>query len=61
MHMQAQLVEKTGLAEILDGCDLSIAHAVSAVINVPMITRALYFVEDATVEDFKHLHYNMRS
>ena len=42
MHMQAQLVEKTGLAEILDGCDLSMAHAGSAVINVPMITRARY-------------------
>ena len=45
MHMQGQLLEKTGLEEILNTCDLSIVHAGSAVVNVPMITRARYVME----------------
>ena len=45
MHIQSQLLEKTGLEEVLDACGLSIGAPGSAVLNVPMITRARYMME----------------
>ena len=45
MHIQSQLLEKTGLEEILDACDLSIGAAGNAILSVPMITRARYMME----------------
>ena len=45
MHIQSQLLEKTGLEDILSACDISVVSPSNAVLSVPMITRARYMME----------------
>jgi hypothetical protein len=45
MHIQSQLLAKTGLEEVLNSCDLDVVAPGNAVLSVPLITRARYMME----------------